>query len=75
MIVRSDQQGLGLGLLLLQKLITYQRNKGTLYLTAMTMLSNVGMLTLAKKLDFKIGRDIEEGVINIQMDLQTTLSL
>lgn len=75
MIVRSDLQGLGLGNILLNKLITYQRNKGTLTLAGMTMLSNVGMATLAKKSGFKIERDIEEGVINMQMELQLPLQV
>jgi acetyltransferase len=70
MIVRSDLQGLGLGKILLDKLIRYQKTKGTTYLTGMTMLSNVGMATLSKKLGFEVQRDIEEGVINMSLKLQ-----
>tara|TARA_R110001592_G_scaffold205288_13_gene455823 strand:- start:3147 stop:5861 length:2715 start_codon:yes stop_codon:yes gene_type:complete len=70
MIVSSNLQGLGLGSILLRKLINYQQNKGTKYLSAMTMLTNVGMATLAKKLGFKIERDIEEGIINMHMELK-----
>ena len=70
MIVRSDQQGLGLGNILLEKLIAYQKDKGTNYLTGMTMISNVGMATLAKKLGFQVQRDIEDGVINMSLKLQ-----
>ena len=70
MIVRSDLQGLGLGKILLNKLITYQKAKGTHYLSGMTMMSNVGMATLAKKLGFTVERDMEEGVINMLLDLQ-----
>ena len=69
MIVRSDQQGLGLGEILLRKLIHYQKNKGTRYLTGMTMLSNVGMASLAKKVGFEVQRDIGEGVINMSLRL------
>lgn len=69
MIVRSDQQGLGLGQILLQKLINYQKSKGTTYLTGMTMLSNIGMAALAKKLGFQVQRDIEERVINMSLQL------
>ena len=69
MIVSRDLQGLGMGSLLLNKMITYQQSKGTRYLVAMTMLNNIGMAKLAKKLGFKIERDIEEGVINMQMEL------
>lgn len=69
MIVRSDLQGLGLGSLLLNKLIAYQRDKGTQYLSGMTMISNLGMAGLAKKVGFKVERDIEEGIINMRMRL------
>ena len=69
MIVRSDAQGLGLGKLMLKKLVTYQREKGTQYLSGMTMLSNVGMATLAKKLGFEVKRDIEDGIINMKLEL------
>jgi len=69
MIVRSDLQGLGLGKILLDKLIRYQKSKGTTYLSAMTMLSNVGMASLAKNLGFSVQRDIEEGVINMSLKL------
>ena len=69
MIVGSELQGLGLGKLLLEKLVAYQRDKGTQYLSGMTMLSNVGMASLAKKLGFSIQRDIEEGIINMKIKL------
>ena len=70
MIVRSDVQGVGLGKLLLNKLIQYQRQKGTQSLVGMTMLSNQGMATLAKKAGFSIERDIAEGLIYMALDLQ-----
>ena len=70
MIVRSDKQGLGLGEILLAKLIRYQKTKGTTYLTGMTMLSNIGMASLAKKLGFEVQRDIEEGVITMSLRLR-----
>ena len=70
MIVRSDVQGVGLGKLLLNKLIQYQRQKGTQSLAGMTMLSNQGMATLAKKAGFSIERDVAEGLIHMALDLQ-----
>ena len=73
MIVRSDAQGLGLGKLLLNKLITYQRDKGTRRLFGITMLNNVGMATLAKKFHFEVKRDIEDGVINMKLELNSPL--
>ena len=72
MIVSADLQGLGLGSIMLKKLIAYQAGKGTRYLTAMTMLSNIGMAKLAKKMGFKIERDIEEGIINMELELKNS---
>ncbi|MEG3753693.1 bifunctional acetate--CoA ligase family protein/GNAT family N-acetyltransferase [Psychromonas arctica] len=69
MIVSRELQGLGMGSLLLNKMVAYQQSKGTRQLVAMTMLSNIGMAKLAKKLGFKIERDIEEGIINMHMEL------
>jgi len=69
MIVRSDLHGLGIGKILLDKLIRYQKAKGTTYLTGVTMLSNVGMASLAKTLGFTVQRDIEEGVVNMSLTL------
>jgi acetyltransferase len=74
MVVRSDLQGLGLGKILLQKIIKYQQAKGTTYLTGMTMLSNVGMANLSKKLGFELERDMQEGVINMKLALQKSIS-
>lgn len=73
MVVRSDLQGLGLGKLLLKKIIQYQKAKGTAYLTGMTMISNSGMASLAKKLGFELERDMEEGVINMKLALQKSV--
>jgi acetyltransferase len=70
MVVRSDLQGLGLGKILLKKIIQYQKAKGTAYLTGMTMLSNVGMASLSKKLGFELERDMQEGVIYMKLALQ-----
>lgn len=69
MVVRSDKQGVGLGELLLSKLVRYQREQGTRYLSGITMLSNRGMANLAKKLGFEIERDIAEGVISMRLSL------
>lgn len=52
-IVRSELKGSGLGLLLMQKLITYLRAQGTQRLVATVLDYNERMLKLAKQLGFK----------------------
>jgi acetyltransferase len=52
-IVRSDLKGSGLGLLLMQKMITYLRAQGTQSLVATVLDYNERMLKLARDLGFK----------------------
>jgi acetyltransferase len=54
LIVRSELKGQGLGRLLMEKLIAYQRTQGTQQLVATILNQNERMLKLAKKLDFEI---------------------
>ncbi|GGA99845.1 bifunctional acetate--CoA ligase family protein/GNAT family N-acetyltransferase [Agarivorans gilvus] len=70
MAVRSDLQGLGLGKHLLQKLIRYYQAMGTQSLTGMTMIQNRGMAGLAKHLGFRVKFELEDGVIEMHLDLQ-----
>ncbi|GGP60556.1 protein lysine acetyltransferase [Shewanella algicola] len=70
MAVRSDYQGIGLGKLLLEKLITYYKNNNTLYLTGFTMFENRNMASLAKSLGFTVSFDMEEHLIKMHMDLE-----
>jgi acetyltransferase len=55
-IVRSTIKGQGLGRLLMEKLITYQRAQGTKRLVATILNQNERMLKLAKQLGFEIDR-------------------
>ncbi|RKF18586.1 GNAT family N-acetyltransferase [Alginatibacterium sediminis] len=70
MAVRSDLQGLGLGKIMLVKLIDYYREQGTQQLAGMTMMENRAMAGLARKLGFAVSMDMEEGVIQMHMQLQ-----
>ena len=74
MAVRSDHQGLGLGRLLLEKLITYYKNNDTQVLTGFTMFENRSMANLAKGLGFTVTFDMEERLIKMDMQLKTTTS-
>ncbi|CNK94805.1 putative acetyltransferase [Yersinia mollaretii] len=68
-LVRSDLKGLGLGRLLLEKMIQYTRSHGLTRLTAITMPNNRGMIGLAKKLGFSIDVQMEDGIVNLELTL------
>ncbi len=52
-VVRSDLKGSGLGALLMDKLIAYQRGRGTQRLQAVVLRDNTRMLALAHELGFQ----------------------
>ena len=70
MAVRSDHQGIGLGKLLLEKLITYYKTNDTEVLTGFTMFENRNMASLAKSLGFTVTFDMEEHLIKMDMQLK-----
>lgn len=70
MAVRGDHQGIGLGKLLLEKLIKYYQANDTQVLTGFTMFENRNMASLAKSLGFKVSFDMEEHLIKMHMDLK-----
>ncbi|MCG9696608.1 acetate--CoA ligase family protein [Shewanella sp. Isolate11] len=70
MAVRSDHQGLGLGKLLLEKLIAYYKTNDTQVLTGFTMFENRNMASLAKSLGFSVTFDMEEHLIKMDMQLK-----
>ncbi|MEZ6932720.1 GNAT family N-acetyltransferase [Aeromonas sp. S16(2024)] len=64
-LVRSDLKGLGLGKLMMEKIVRYARERGIGQLSGMTMPSNRGMINLAKRLGFQIDIQLEDGVVNM----------
>ena len=71
LIVRSNLKGSGLGLLLMQKMITYLRGQGTQRLVATVLDYHERMLGLARQLGFELeglGTG-EAGVRDIRLDL------
>ncbi|QWA12183.1 bifunctional acetate--CoA ligase family protein/GNAT family N-acetyltransferase [Sodalis ligni] len=68
-LVRSDLKKLGLGRLLLEKMIGYAREHGLDRLTAITMPSNQGMIALAKKLGFTVKLQLEDGIVALSLRL------
>lgn len=70
MAVRSDHQGIGLGKLLLEKLIAYYKANDTQVLTGFTMFENRNMASLAKNLGFTVTFDMDERLIKMDMQLK-----
>ncbi|MCE9687268.1 acetate--CoA ligase family protein [Shewanella sp. AS16] len=70
MAVRGDHQGLGLGKLLLEKLIRYYRANDTQVLSGFTLFENRNMASLAKGLGFEVAFDMEERLIKMHLALK-----
>ncbi|HAS61220.1 MAG TPA: protein acetyltransferase, partial [Vibrio sp.] len=64
-LIRSDLKGKGLGKILMNKVIDYCRNRGTLRISGMTMPTNRGMLLLAQSLGFKTDIQFEDGTADM----------
>ena len=69
-LVRSDMKGMGLGGILMTKLIDYAKQRGLYTLTGMTMPSNRGMITLAKKMGFEIDIQLADGIVDMLLPLK-----
>ncbi|KFZ38461.1 protein acetyltransferase [Shewanella mangrovi] len=69
MAVRGSHQGIGIGKLLLEKMIRYFKASGTPVLTGFTMFENRNMANLAKSLGFTVTFDMEERLIHMHLDL------
>ena len=68
-VVRSDHQGEGLGQVLMEKLIHYSRNRGTLRMNGFILAQNTPMMTLATQLGFKVISSDEAGVHELTLQL------
>lgn len=68
-LIRSDLKGLGLGSILMQKVIDYCRHKGTRQMSGMTMPTNRGMLMLAQKMGFRLDVQFEDGIADMVLAL------
>ncbi|OEF78602.1 protein acetyltransferase, partial [Vibrio splendidus 1F-157] len=64
-LIRSDLKGVGLGRILMTKVIDYCRAKQTKQMSGMTMPTNRGMLTLAQKLGFELDISFEDGTADM----------
>ncbi len=62
-IIRDDCQGIGLGRALMEKMIRYSRDVGTLSMVGTVMIDNLPMRRLLKRLGFSLRIDVEEGIV------------
>jgi acetyltransferase len=69
LIVRSDQQGRGLGSALMRLLIDYARADGLERLEGMVLAENREMLGLIRRLGFAVTADPEPGVVMSRLEL------
>ena len=78
-LLRSDLQKMGLGVVLMHKLIRTQREHGTQRLVATVLSHNWGMLKLSDRLGFSRRQsnaaDWESGIVEIFLDLQPAASV
>ncbi|PZL88752.1 protein acetyltransferase [Pantoea graminicola] len=73
-LVRSDLKGLGMGRRLLEKMIRYTRHHGLQQLNGITMPHNRGMITLARKLNFHVDIQLDEGIVSLKLPLQNEIN-
>ncbi|WP_273860575.1 bifunctional acetate--CoA ligase family protein/GNAT family N-acetyltransferase [Photobacterium sp. GSS17] len=69
-LVRSDLKGIGLGSILMNKIIRYSRERGLKRMTGITMPSNRGMIMLAQKVGFEIDVQMEDGIVEMLLPLE-----
>jgi acetyltransferase len=69
-IVRSDIKGVGLGRVLMEKMINYCRSRGTKRMFGQVLKENTPMLSLAEQLRFKRSFDAKESVWELILELQ-----
>jgi acetyltransferase len=68
-IIRSDLKGQGLGQMLMTKLITYFRQRGTQVIVGEVLSDNHALIELAKNLGFQIASHPGTGTIELRLPL------
>jgi acetyltransferase len=72
-LIRSDQKGQGLGVLLMDKLIRHLRAQGTRRIVGTVLKENKGMLGLAQRVGFTVERHPEDPDLrHVELHLQPT---
>jgi acetyltransferase len=70
--VAQDHQAQGLGLRLMNKLVSYLRQRGTGELIGVCLLGNQPMLSLARRLGFSVTPVAQDGVAELRLNLSPT---
>ncbi len=68
-IIRSDLKGLGLGHILMTKLIDYFRQRGTRSIVGEALAENRAMTELTRELGFRVRSNVGEGTVELTLDL------
>lgn len=68
-IIRSDLKGQGLGYVLMNKLITYFRQRGTAYMVGEMLSENTAMHDLAIHLGFTVHAEYADGTMTLKLKL------
>jgi acetyltransferase len=68
-LVSDKAQGLGLGYALMQKMISYCRERGTMEMIGTVLADNKPMLKLGDKLGFSVGRKVDADIVEIVLPL------
>ena len=68
-IIRSDKQQLGLGTILMDKIIRYSKTKGVKRLVGQVLLENEAMINLARKFHFSCVEDYQDKVVTVTLEL------
>ncbi len=68
-ITRSDMKGMGLGRMLMEKVIRYCTEQKIDEIMGFTLPENRGMIELSRKLGFKVKFMIEDGMVEMRMPL------
>jgi len=69
-VVRSDMKGMGMGHLLLKKMIEYCRRRGTGAIVGQILSDNSAMRQLARSLGFQESHVPGENVVSVRMELR-----
>lgn len=71
-IIRSDLKGMGLGQMLMTKLVTYFRQRGTHAIVGETLADNRALIELIRPFGFITHASPEDGTIELRLDLQNS---